>query len=81
MVVLVMLIFDPLEQFSIELFSSFFSNLSISASTSIGRMVFLIFLLVILCFYSLNSIFILNKLQKGIFILFQFVLGIVKDSL
>jgi ATP synthase subunit 6 len=40
-----------------------------------------IFFLVIFCYYSLNSVFLFNKFQKGILSLFYFVLGILKDSL
>merc|ERR1712127_350314 len=40
-----------------------------------------VFFLVMFCYYSSNSVFLLNKFQKGIISLFQFVLGILKDSL
>ena len=76
-----MLIFDPLEQFSIELYSSFCDNLFFSSFSSIGLMAFFVGFLIILFYYSLNSAFFLNKFQKSIFILFQFILGIIKDSL
>jgi F-type H+-transporting ATPase subunit a len=76
-----MLNFDPLEQFSIELFSSLFYALTIKSFNSIGLMSSLVFFLVTFCYYSSNSIFLLNKFQKGIISLFQFVLGILKDSL
>jgi ATP synthase subunit 6 len=42
--------------------------------------IFIIFL-VLFFYYSLNSIILLNKLQKLIIILFKFVLTILKDSL
>ena len=76
-----MLIFDPLEQFSIEVYSSFFNTLVFSSFNSIGLMCIFIFFLVIFCYYSLNSVFLFNKFQKGMISLFQFVLGILKDSL
>ena len=40
-----------------------------------------IFFLVMFCYYSSNSVFLLNKFQKGIITLFHFVLSILKDSL
>jgi len=49
--------------------------------SSIGFMSIFVFFLVMFCYYSLNSVFLLNKFQKGIISLFQFVLGILKDSL
>ena len=76
-----MLNFDPLEQFSIELYSSFFNTLGTGSFSSIGFMSIFVFFLVMFCYYSSNSVFLLNKLQKGIISLFQFVLGILKDSL
>jgi F-type H+-transporting ATPase subunit a len=76
-----MLNFDPLEQFSIELFSSIFNNIKINSYNSVSLVSVLVFSLIIFCYYSFNSILLLNKFQKGIFILFYFVLGILKDSL
>ena len=76
-----MLNFDPLEQFSIELWSSFFNNVSIKSFNSIGLMSILVFFLVLLCYYSFKSVFLLNKFQKGIVTLFKFVIAILKDSL
>ena len=75
-----MLIFDPLEQFSIELYSSLLNNLNAGSFSSIGLMTLCVWFLISFCYYSLNSVFILNKLQKGIFLLFQFVLSLLKDS-
>ena len=79
--ILKMLIFDPLEQFSIELYSSFFNKLFFSSFSSIGLMAVFVCVLVLIFYYSLNTVFILNKFQKSIFILFQFILGNLKDSL
>ena len=76
-----MLNFDPLEQFSIELYSNFLNTLKFASFSSIGLMAVFVFFLVIFCYNSLNSVFLLNKFQKGIITLFQFVLGILKDSL
>jgi len=76
-----MLNFDPLEQFSIELYNNFFNTLVFSSISSIALMTIFVCFLVIFCYYSLNSIFILNKFQKIIFNLFQFVIGILKDLL
>jgi F0F1-type ATP synthase membrane subunit a len=41
----------------------------------------LVFFLVLLCYYSFKSVFLLNKFQKGIVTLFKFVIAILKDSL
>jgi F0F1-type ATP synthase membrane subunit a len=79
--ILLMLNFDPLEQFSIELYSSFFNVLLIKSISSLGLMSIFVFFLVTFCYYSSNSIFLLNKFQKSIISLFHFVLGILKDSL
>lgn len=76
-----MTIFDPLEQFSIELKFSILNDLKPSSFSSMGLMIFFICLLIIICCYNLKSIFILNKFQKIIFSLFQFVLGLLKDSI
>jgi len=76
-----MLNFDPLEQFSIELYSSFFNALLTRSTSSLGLMSIFVFFLVMFCYYSSNSIFLLNKFQKGTISLFHFVLGILKDSL
>lgn len=78
---LLMLNFDPLEQFSIELYSGFFNKLSTQSFSSIGLMSIFVFFLILLCYHSLNSVFLLNKFQKGVISLFKFVLGILKDSL
>ena len=48
---------------------------------SIGLMAFFVGFLIIIFYYSLNSVFFYNKFQKSIFTLFQFIIGIIKDSL
>lgn len=75
-----MFFFDPLEQFSIELYSIFFSSFNLSSLTSISIMAFLVFSIILFCIYSSNSVFILNKFQKLLRNLFQLVLGLLKDS-
>ena len=75
-----MKIFDPLEQFSIELYSIFFNTLTLSTITSVGFMTFFVLSLILFCYYSTNSVFILNKFQKVIINLFYLVLGLLKDS-
>jgi ATP synthase subunit 6 len=75
-----MLNFDPLEQFSVELYSSFFNTLLTGSFSSIGLMSIFVLFIVLFCYYSLGSIFLLNKFKKGIISLFLFVLGILKDS-
>jgi len=76
-----MIFFDPLEQFSIEFYSSIFNSLKFSSISSIGLMSIFVCFILIFFIYSLNSIFLLNKFQKGILGLFYFVLSILKDSL
>jgi F-type H+-transporting ATPase subunit a len=76
-----MLNFDPLEQFSIELYSSFFNTLVTGSFSSVGLMSIFVFFILLFCYYSVKSVFLLNKFQKSITSLFQFVLGILKDSL
>jgi F-type H+-transporting ATPase subunit a len=78
---LLMLNFDPLEQFSIELYSSFFNSVAVRSFSSIGLMSIFVFFLVMFCYHSSNSVFLLNKFQKGSISLFHFVLNILKESL
>lgn len=86
--------FDPLEQFSIEVFQSFFSFSSYccnfkqfywsfltTPSTSITRMVIFNFFLVLVWIYSLKGIFINNKFQKFILLTFLFIVNILKDAI
>ena len=73
-------IFDPLEQFSIELYSFFFNTVSLSSITSVGVMTFFVLSLIMFFYYSTNSVFILNKFQKVVINLFYLVLGLLKDS-
>jgi ATP synthase subunit 6 len=84
--------FDPLEQFSIELFQSYFSffphccnfqrtwSLVTVPSTSVARMVIFNFLLVMLWVYSLKVVFVTNKFQKFIGLTFFFIVSIMKDA-
>jgi F-type H+-transporting ATPase subunit a len=87
------LLADPLEQFSIEVFSSYFSFFGYSSSfqssswffllipsTSITKMVTFNFILVMVWVYSLKPIFFTNKLQKIILLTFFFIVSILKDS-
>jgi F-type H+-transporting ATPase subunit a len=77
-----MLYFDPLEQFSIEIYSRCLSEkVSLLPYNSIGIVFTFISFLVIIFIYSAKSIFLLNKLQKVIISIFLFVLSILKDSL
>ena len=72
---------DPLEQFSIEVFGSFFFNtLSVNPSTSLGKMIAFNFILVALFIYSAKDTFIQNKFQKFVLVLFNFVASILKDA-
>ena len=77
-----MFFFDPLEQFSIEVYNSFFLNsISIMPSISLGKIVIFNFVFVIFCIYSNKKIFFQNKFQKIIIILFKFVSTNLKNSL
>jgi F-type H+-transporting ATPase subunit a len=78
---------DPLEQFSIEISTgylhSFFSifNYSYNIHMPICKMIFFNFLLVIFFMLSVKEVFISNKLQKIVVMLFNFVTNIVKDAI
>ena len=76
-----MIFFDPFEQFSIEVYSSILNVLKFSSISSIGLMLIFVWFVLIFFYFSLNSVFLLNKFQKGILGLFYFVLNILKDSL
>ena len=78
---------DPLEQFSIEISTgylhSFFSifNYSYNIHMPICKMIFFNFVLVIFFMLSVKEVFISNKLQKIVVMLFNFVTNIVKDAI
>lgn len=77
-----MFFFDPLEQFSIEIYNSFFFNsITIGSSISLNKIIIFNFLFLIFCIYSNKKIFFQNKFQKLIIILFKFISNILKDSL
>ena len=77
-----MFFFDPLEQFSIEVYDSIFLNsIGIGSSISLSKIISFNFLFVIFCIYSNKKIFFQNKFQKIIVILFKFITNILKDSL
>jgi len=71
--------YDPLEQFSVEILNSYF--FSYNTTTSIGKMIFFNFLLISFFLYNGNEVFIQNKIQKVIIAIFNFITGILKDSL
>jgi F-type H+-transporting ATPase subunit a len=75
-----MLNFDPLEQFSIELYNSLCSK-NLAYFNIIAFKTIFIFFLILLCYYTLNTVFLLNKSQKFIILSFNFVLNNLKDSL
>jgi len=74
---------DPLEQFFIEIFLSYwyFSFPILLPMTSIGRMVGFNFLVAILWLYSLRIIFVTNKFQNLLLFTFFFIINIVIDSI
>ena len=69
-----MFLFNPLEQFSIELYSSYLlQNIGVLSATSLSKIILFNFLLVIFCLYSVKYVFICNKFQKLVILLFNFV--------
>jgi F-type H+-transporting ATPase subunit a len=77
-----MLIFDPLEQFSIEIYSSYlFNSIGVITSISINSIILFNFLLVFFIISSNRQIVVRDKFQKVITILFHFISNILKDSL
>ena len=78
-----MIFFDPLEQFSIEVYSSYCYNSLVffPYHTSLNKMICINFLLTALFIYNYNNIFLHTKLQKLIIFLFNFVTNIMKDAL
>lgn len=78
---------DPLEQFSIEISTGYLHNLfkffsySYNIHMPICKMIFFNFLLVIFFMFSIKEVFISNKLQKVVIILFNFVTNIIKDAI
>lgn len=74
--------FDPLEQFSIEIYNSYlFNSIGVCNSTSLSKIIFFNFLFVGFCVYSNKLIFSQNKFQKIIIFLFGFISGILKSNL
>ena len=77
-----MFIFDPLEQFSIEIYSSYiFHGINFYSYNSLSKMVIFNFVFVCFCLYSVKSIFIYNKFEKLLIILFNFVCNNIKNSM
>jgi len=76
-----MFLFNPLEQFSIELYSSYLlQSIGVLSATSLSKIILFNFLLVIFCLYSVKDVFICNKFQKLVILLFNFVCINVKNS-
>ena len=77
-----MLIFDPLEQFSIEIYSSYlFNNVNICPNLSLSKIIFFNMFCLFIFVYSNQEVLIHNKFQKLILLLFNFITSILKDSL
>jgi len=78
---------DPLEQFSIEISTGYLHNFfsifsySYNIHMPICKMILFNFILVIFLMFSIKEVFISNKLQKIVIILFNFVTNIVKDAI
>ena len=78
-----MMFFDPLEQFSIEVYSSYcYNNLVFFPyHTSLSKMIAANFLFTAVLIYNYKGIFLTTKLEKLIIFLFNFVTNILKDAL
>jgi ATP synthase subunit 6 len=77
-----MFFFDPLEQFSIEIYNSYlFNSIGVCNSTSLSKIIIFNFLFVIFCVYSNKNFFFQNKFQKIVIFLFNFIAGILKSNL
>jgi ATP synthase subunit 6 len=76
-----MFLFDPLEQFSIDIYSSYlFRNIGINSSINLQLVILFNFICLFFFIYSNKSIFIHNKFQKIIVLLFHFISTTLKDS-
>ena len=76
-----MFFFDPLEQFSIEIYSSYFFNeVQINSVVNLKTIFYFNFILILFFIYSHKQIIIQNKCQKLIIFFFFFFLGILKNS-
>jgi ATP synthase subunit 6 len=77
-----MFFFDPLEQFSIEIYNSYlFNSVGVCNATSLSKIIIFNFLFVIFCVYSNKNFFFQNKFQKIVIFLFNFISGILKSNL
>jgi len=81
-----MIYFDPLEQFSIEVYTSYLYRelpgiFTTHFYTNIGKMVLFNCILVLLVIYSYREVYVGNKFQKLTIFLFNFVTNILKDAL
>ena len=77
-----MFFFDPLEQFSVEVsLNSLYTILGFFSSISLGKIIFINFILIFFILFGSNKIFIQNKFQKVTLLSFNFINTIIKDSL
>ncbi len=77
-----MFIFDPLEQFSIEIYSSYILHgINFYSYSSLTKMIIFNFVFVCVSLYSVKSIFIYNKFEKLLIMLFNFVCNNIKNSM
>ena len=77
------MIFDPLEQFSVEICSSYLNFFFFTSfiHMPLGKMIFFNLFLVIFFLWSCNKVFLSNKFQEIILDFFFLVKGIMKDSI
>lgn len=69
-----MVFMDPLEQFSIELFCSYFDTLGIRPYTNITTAAFYIWVSIVLAWYGFFNIHIFNKFQEIIGLFFMYII-------
>lgn len=76
-----MFYFDPLEQFSIEVYNAYVFGIQTIPCTTLGKMAFFNFVLMVLLIYECKHIIIFTKIQAFVMALFIFILSIVKDAI
>jgi F-type H+-transporting ATPase subunit a len=76
-----MVFFDPLEQFLIEVYTSYLSNtLSVAPHTYFSKMILFNLILAILSFYVAQGVLYQTKLQRIVLYMFDFVTNTVKSA-
>lgn len=76
-----MLFFDPLEQFSIEIYVNLIGICNKIPATTITIMLLFNFIIVLLSINCFKQCFLLNKYQQLVAVLFNIVSNVLKDSI